>query len=96
MIKPGTIVQLVFATLLSLVFLVIQHSVAPYANRVDNFIAVAASFALAVLFFSCILLKLGVLVELDGTRLSGRRTPAPLDCVSCRWSRVSCQWGHIL
>ena len=65
---PGTVVQLTFATLLSLIYLLIQHQMAPYANVSDNFISLAASFALAVLFFSCILLKLGFLVELDELR----------------------------
>ena len=68
-IEPGTIVQLTFATLLSLIYNVLQHEISPYASSSDNFIAVASSFSLTVLFFSCILLKLGLLLELDDVRV---------------------------
>ena len=67
-VQPGSIVQLALATLLSLLFVIVQHQCTPYANPSDGFLALAASFALTVLFFSCILLKLGVLVSLGEVR----------------------------
>ena len=68
-IQPGTIVQLTFATLLSLIYNILQHEINPYVSAADNFIGVASSFSLTVLFFSCILLKLGLLIELDDVRV---------------------------
>ena len=68
-IQPGTIVQLTFATLLSLIYNIVQHEISPYAGAADNFIGAASSFSLTVLFFSCILLKLGLLLELDDVRV---------------------------
>ena len=64
----GTLVQLTFATLTSLVYLVIQHQAAPYAHVTDNFIALATSLALSTLYFACILLKLGILIDLEELR----------------------------
>ena len=43
-----------------MIYLVIQHQTAPYTQPSDNFLALAASFSLAILYFSCILLKLGL------------------------------------
>ena len=68
-IRPGTIVQLTAATLLSMIYLILQHEIGPYASPADNFIALASSFSLAILFFSCVLLKLGLLMELDDVRV---------------------------
>lgn len=62
---PGTIPQLSFATLFSLIFLMAEHQMAPYANPSDNFAGLAASFSIVVFFFSCILLKLGLLTDLE-------------------------------
>ena len=45
-IRPGTIVQLTAATLLSMIYLILQHEIGPYASPADNFIALASSFSL--------------------------------------------------
>ena len=49
--------QLVGATLFSIVYLTIQHQISPYLHVSDNFVALASSFSLAVLFFCCVILK---------------------------------------
>ena len=56
-------VQLTVATVLSLIYLVIQQQLKPYTSESDNFTALAASFGLTMLFLGCLLLKLAVLME---------------------------------
>ena len=67
--SPGTIVQLSSATTLCVMYMVIEHQTAPYTNPADNFIGLASSFGLAMLFFACVLLKLGVLLDNDEVRV---------------------------
>ena len=61
-IQPGSVAQLTFATLFSMMFSVFEHQLRPYKSPYDNFLAISASFTLSILFFTCVLLKLGILV----------------------------------
>ena len=67
-IRPGSVVQLTIATLFTTIYLILQLQVSPYANVSDNFVALSASFSLHILLFSCVILKVGVLTELEEVR----------------------------
>ena len=56
-VMRGTIAQLVLAEAVSLIYLVAQLQARPFAYVFDNFLAVANSISLVVLFFLCVILK---------------------------------------
>jgi hypothetical protein len=62
-VYEGSVVQLVIATLFSILYLVIQLQAKPFVDPSDDYIALASSASLAVLFFSCVVLKVGVLTD---------------------------------
>ena len=68
-IKPGSIFQISLAQSISLIFLVVQHQVGPYKNASDNMVALASSFAIVVFLSSCVIIKVGLLVNLETIRL---------------------------
>ena len=62
-VLSGTIVQLVIATLFCVFYLVLQLQAKPYKNPSDVYVALASTTSLAVLFFSCVVLKVGALTD---------------------------------
>ena len=56
-VLAGTIVQLIIATLFSVLYLVLQLQAKPLRNVSDDYVALSVSVALAVFFFSCVILK---------------------------------------
>ena len=67
-IAPGSLLQLALGEAVALVFLVVQMQAHPYKRLADGFLAKACGFSLAVFFFSCVLLKIGTLTELQAVR----------------------------
>merc|ERR1712139_598400 len=61
--RPGTVFQLIVAMMTSLVFLFLQMLAQPFKEIADDFLAMATSTALILLFFGSIVLKLSILVE---------------------------------
>ncbi len=64
-LAQGSIMQLVFGTLLSVVFLLFQVQAAPYAAMDDDFLASALNFGLVAIFLSSIAFKYDELIRLD-------------------------------
>ena len=58
-VNEGSVVQIVLATLFCILYLVIQLQAKPFKNPSDDYVALASSASLAVLFFSCVVLKVG-------------------------------------
>ena len=69
---PGSIQQIVMATLVSLLFLVLHLQAYPYKNELDNVVATATHLMLCTFFIWCMLLQTGVLGSPeDSNSLSG-------------------------
>ena len=62
-VRPGSIAQLVAATMFCVLYLTIQLQAAPFKRAADNFLALCISMFLVCLFFCCVILKTKVLVE---------------------------------
>ena len=60
---PGTITQLVVALLVCLTFMMLQMQAAPFRNHEDDFLSMATSFSLVLVFFMSVILKQGSLQE---------------------------------
>ena len=56
-IVPGTLPQLIFATMFNVLFFFVQVLAMPYADTADNFLASGSSLCLIVLFFCATLFK---------------------------------------
>ena len=65
----GTLTQLSIGASVTLVFLIVQMQARPLRQTSDEFVSLSASFALVLLFFCCVLLKVGTVSELEA--LSG-------------------------
>ena len=68
LISPGSLVQLVFGSLTSSLFLVLQVQAAPFKSKVDATLALMTSISLVILFLGGFILKIGTLVELEDVR----------------------------
>ena len=64
-INPGSVEQLAYATLVSVLYLAIQSIASPFKDVYDDFMAAACSLALVVLFILCGLYKFAALTDLD-------------------------------
>ena len=64
-IQQGTVVQLAYATLFTLLYLVVEMKVSPYRSASDDFLATTCSAALSMLFMLSILYKYGALTQLE-------------------------------
>ena len=64
-IEQGSVEQLAYATLFSIVFGIVQAACAPYRMPSDNAMALGCSLALSVLFVICMIYKYGELTDLD-------------------------------
>ena len=62
-VLKGTIVQLVIAALFCIFYLVLQLQAKPFVRAADDYVALASTTSLAVLFFLCVVLKVGVLTD---------------------------------
>ena len=62
-VEPGSIRQVVLATMVCVVFLMVQMQARPYANASDDFLACAASFCLQMLFFCSVIYKYAALTD---------------------------------
>ena len=58
-VLEGSIVQLVIATLFCIFYLILQLQAKPFEHADDDYVALSSSSSLAVLFFSCVVLKVG-------------------------------------
>ena len=54
---PGTITQVVIGTIVSAVFLMVQMQAKPYLKESDDYLAVASSFSLTMLFLISLVYK---------------------------------------
>ena len=61
----GSVVQLVIAGLFCILYLVLQLQAQPFKDASDDYVALASSASLTVLFFSCVVIRVGVLVETE-------------------------------
>ena len=57
LMEPGSVVQLLSAILLCLIFLMLHVYVSPLRSAVDNVLAVIFNLALALIFVFCLALK---------------------------------------
>ena len=62
-VLKGSIMQLILATVFSIICLAIQLLIRPYRLSFDSYLANTSSVSLAVLFSSCVVLKFKVLTE---------------------------------
>lgn len=67
-LNPGTIEQLVYATLFSILYLVVQLQANPYSSVADNFVALISSGTVVTLFFACVVSKGALLVTNEDVR----------------------------
>ena len=56
-ITPGSLLQLVAATAVSLFLLPLQTAAAPFVHPSDNYLAVATSLVMVVVFFLCVMCR---------------------------------------
>ena len=63
LLKPGSVLQVVSAFVVSAVFSLLVGIAAPYKDESDDYFAKACSFALTMLFFFVTVLKIGVVTE---------------------------------
>ena len=65
LIEPGSIVQIMVAVLISLLFLVLHLQSLPYRRHLDNMLATMINLSLCIFFIWCLLLQTGALVNED-------------------------------
>ena len=67
LIEPGSVVQLMIAVLVSLLFLVLHLQSLPYRRHLDNMLATMINLSLCVFFIWCLLLQTGSLANEDNS-----------------------------
>ena len=72
-IQPGSVEQVAYAALLSILYLAFQVNASPFTDLHDDFLALVCSVGLAMLFVLCILYKLSALTQL--TKVQGVMSP---------------------
>ena len=72
-VRTGSIEQLVAATLFCILYLMIQLQARPYVSVPDDFLALASSGALVVLFFSALVMKGSLLVKNEDIQVRSPR-----------------------
>jgi hypothetical protein len=73
--ERGTMMQLALATLFCTLFLVVQIVAMPYRTTTDNFVGLACSLSLCILFLSCNYFKVSALID-TGDEQDGLLTSA--------------------
>ena len=61
----GSLMQLIIATLFSIVFLTIQVQAKPYKKIHDDYVALSCSFGITVAFLCCVVYKIDTLTDLS-------------------------------
>ena len=75
LIEPGSIMQIMIAVLVSLLFLVLHLQSLPYRRHLDNMLATTIHLGLCVFFIWCLLLQTGALAtEENSSKLSDTGT----------------------
>ncbi len=77
-IMPGEITQLILATLLVILYLVLQVQALPYRNESDAYLAMAVTVSLFVELFCCNLYKWNTLVDLVTAQDAQLNTQTPM------------------
>ena len=67
-VSPGSLSQLMMGTCVTLVFLVLQVQLRPHKRPEEGSLATADGFFLLIIFFCCILIKMGTVTELKAVR----------------------------
>ena len=62
-VEPGSVDQLSYGTTVSLLYLVIQLSAAPFKSTADDYFAAGCSLVLCLQFLTCIFYKYGALTQ---------------------------------
>jgi len=60
-LAPGSITQISIGTIVCAMYLMVQLQAQPYKNMSDNYLAVATSFSLLMVFFICVIYKYAAL-----------------------------------
>jgi hypothetical protein len=68
LVLRGSVSQLVIATAVCAVYLLLQMQVAPFKSLADNFLATGCSFALLIFFACCVMFKIATLTEVPDLR----------------------------
>ena len=71
LIEPGSLLQIMIAVIVSLLFLVLHLQSMPFRNPMDNLLGTVGKLSLVVFFFWCSLLQTGALGDKDDIE-SGR------------------------
>jgi len=61
-VQPGSIMQIAIGTITSATYLMVQLQADPYRNRSDNYLAVASSFGMLMVFFCSTIYKYDALI----------------------------------
>ena len=72
LILPGTILQLLIAFVFSLLSMLLTAIVSPFKSDVDNSVAKAFGFALVIVYFFALIIKVNVLTESVAVYLAGQ------------------------
>ena len=70
LIEPGSLLQIMVAVIISLLFLVLHLQSMPFRKPLDNVLATMVNLSLVVFFIWCMLLQTGALGNEDAGRLS--------------------------
>jgi hypothetical protein len=68
LVSRGSVSQLVIATAVCAVYLLLQMQVAPFESLADDFLATGCSFALLIFFACCVMFKIATLTEVSDLR----------------------------
>ena len=68
LIAPGSLSQLMMGTCVTLLFLILQLQARPHKRPEEGSLAMADGFFLLIIFFCCILIKMGSVTELQVVR----------------------------
>jgi hypothetical protein len=77
----GSMMQLATATIISIIFLVIQLSASPFRDKSDGFVACNLSLSLVLLFTTCNYYKFSTLTELD--KMQARAACSSMPVAAC-------------
>ena len=67
-LKPGSILQIAVGTTVCATYLMVQLQAQPYKSQSDNYLAVASSFSLLMVFFCSVIYKYDALTVSDALR----------------------------
>ena len=85
--RQGQVMQLGFAALMVVVYLVVQSQAVPYRNPLDNALALSCSFSLCILLICCVFYKYGALLSTPHCIRGAHTSHA---CRICTWLDLAC------